>query len=290
MKRFPKMSQLILLFSYVLLIAHTLAELPEEVKNEFIAHRRQLREARRLAGERPNLQSRRAILLDGVGETTNWAGAIQSPPPSGSFNSVSGQWTLPTVSRPPSANTTGTWYTYVWVGIDGYNCKSALLQSGTISSVQVFSSGDVQTGAQAWYEWVPNTVSLVSESDFPVAVGDTVTVSVQATSSTTATATLNNLSTGQEKTIDLSALSDSAMLCFTDVEWIVEDATNAMNNQLLPLADFGTVTIRDCAATTSTGATVDLSGAQLIDLVSNSNQVLATASVGSSTELKVSYG
>jgi hypothetical protein len=285
-----------LLLCYVVFIAHTLADPSEEVLNKFIAHRRPQREARQFL-ERPNayLQSRPVITVENpeslqvlsssTQSTTNWAGAVQVSSPSGVFNSVSGQWTIPAVSVPSSASGPGVWYTSQWVGIDGYSCLTSIIQAGIFSYVEVSTSGAVTNAALAWHEWYPNP--QVQFSDFSVSAGDTVHVSVKATSKSRGQVVVNNLSKGTSTSTTVSAPSESYVLCGMNAEWIIEDP--ASDNGLVPFASFTDFSFSNCAATTTTGETVDLTNTQLLQLIQN-NVLLATPTQLSSTEIQVSYG
>jgi hypothetical protein len=278
-------SQIILFVSHVLFATHTLAVLPEEVKADFIARRRQQRDAR-LADL--NLQSEAVLNLSedkfGLIYSSNWAGAVQTSPPSGTFDTADGQWALPTVSQPPSASGPGTWYSAEWVGIDGYSCSTAILQAGTISYVTVDASGGVTTGAEAWYEWYP--ASAIALPSFSVNAGDNVKVSIRTTSNLTGEVTIQNLSTDQSTTINVSAPDPTATLCGTSAEWILEDFSSG---GLVPFAAFTNVYFKHCAASTTTGDRIELDGSTLIDIV-QSNKVLASAVQISSSELEVYYG
>jgi hypothetical protein len=98
-------------------------------------------------------------------------------------------------------------------------------------------------------------------------------VTVIASNTSSGTAVIENLSTGQKMTKDLS--SDYA-LCEYNAEWIVEDFEEG--SSLVSFADFGTVTFSNAVATTYNG-TVGPSGATVIDIQQES--VLTSVSVGS---------
>jgi hypothetical protein len=284
-------SQVVLFVSHVLFAAHTLAVLPEEARAEIIARRRQQQEAGLAARDISslNLQSE-AIITLGEDETlgliysSNWAGAVQTSPPSGTFETAYGQWALPTVSQPPSASGPGTWYSAEWVGIDGYSCPTAILQAGTISYVTVDASGGVTTGAEVWYEWYP--ASAISLPNFSVDAGDNIKVSIRATSNLTGEVTIQNLSMGQSTSINVSAPDSTATLCGSSAEWILEDFSSG---GLVPFSAFTNVYFKHCVATTTGGDRIGLDGSTLIDIY-QSNKVLASAVQVSSSELEVYYG
>lgn len=93
----------------------------------------------------------------------------------------------------------------------------------------------------AWYEWFPQFSFDFTDIDF--AAGDSVTLTVEATSTTSGSATVTNNSknvTVVEKIQSLSAL------CEQDAEWIVEDFSES--DSTVPFANFGNVTFTDAEA------------------------------------------
>lgn len=152
-----------------------------------------------------------------------------------------------------------------------------------MSSVTVSRGGSSTTSASAWYEWYPN--DSVTIEGFDVSAGDTISVSVHATSSTTGTVVLENLTTGKTVTESVSAPSSSSALAGQNAEWILEDFSS--DGGLVPFSDYTTVYFTDCTATTSS-ETLNLAGATLIDMEQDGT-VLSTAVEVSDTELEVYY-
>lgn len=70
----------------------------------------------------------------------------------------------------------------------------------------------------AWYEWYPGVQHAFSGISF--FLGDSVTVTVTTSSTTSGTAIIENTSTGQTVT---QQISSSYTLCETNAEWIVKD-------------------------------------------------------------------
>jgi hypothetical protein len=280
--------KLILFFSCVIFIAPTLAEPSQERVNEFIVNHHRQRQARLLERTSATVRS----VNSGRSVSTNWAGALQAPPPSSLFSSVSAQWTLPTLSRPPYANGSGEWGLSTWVGIDGDKCRNSLFQAGAISYVNV-SGTDMVNEVVVWYEWIPDAAVFLP--DFPVSPGDTIEVSCTAESASMGIVVINNLSKRNSTTITVSAPSKAADLCGksaeSSAEWILEDftVTNGQTSSYEPFPSFTNVSFSNCAAGTTTGAKVDLYNATLIDLV-QSNVTLATPFLVNGTELQISYG
>lgn len=77
-------------------------------------------------------------------------------------------------------------------------------------------------------------------------------MTVEASSTSTGTATLENTTTG--KTVTHSFTSTEGDLCEYDVEWIVEDFEEGLS--LVPFADFGSVEFTDAYAEKSSGTVV----------------------------------
>ncbi|KAJ6569820.1 peptidase G1 [Mycena vulgaris] len=108
---------------------------------------------------------------------------------------------------------------------------------------------------------------------------DTIKLTVTATSTTTGTAVVENLSNGQSSTVSLTTPSP---LCLENAEWIVEDFQES--TFLIPFADFGSITFTDASATTQSGSTAGPSGSgsHLINMVQSSLQFASASSVASS--------
>lgn len=292
MKRVISRRRLVLLISYVILIAHgTFAETPEGLQDEFTFLRQRHREARRLAGTSPTILSQPIKGFNARQNTSsdtsspNWAGAVQLSPASGTFDVIVGSWTLPTVSRPSYASGAGTWETAVWVGFDGAgSCTGAILQAGSNSYVDIDDNGAVTNGAYVWVEWYPTPG--VSISTIPVAAGDSVQVSIVADQSMAqGTVVIDNLSTGVSDSVIVSSPGPSNNICGMTAEWIVEDPGGALGN-LAPFAHFSPVNMLKCAAATTTDAQANVDGAQLLTMT-QSGMNLATPYEINSHELEI---
>jgi len=211
--------------------------------------------------------------------SSNWSGAILTSPPSGEkFTSVTGEFNVPTPSR-PSGSSSGSFAASAWVGIDGDTAQNSILQSGIDFTI----SGKDSISYDAWFEWFP-----LDSEDFngpTLAAGDTVKVTVTATSSTTGTVVLENLTTGKSVTTTVSAPDSGAALAQQNAEWIVEDFEEG--DSLVNFADFNTITFTNAAATA--GGTVTLSGATLIEIESSSGEILTDVSLPSDSSVVVSH-
>ncbi|KAI2789391.1 Aspergillopepsin-2 [Penicillium oxalicum] len=205
--------------------------------------------------------------------SSNWAGAVLI---GSGYTSVTAEFTVPTPKAPSKASSNTQYCASAWVGIDGDTCGSAILQTGVDFCVQ---GGSVSY--DAWYEWYPDYA--YNFNSISISAGDVIKVTVDASSTTTGTATIQNLSNGQSVTHTFNGGVDGD-LCEYNAEWIVEDFESG--SSLVPFANFGTVKFTNAYATDG-GSTVGPSGATLID-IKQSNQVLTSSSFGSSS-VTVSY-
>ncbi|EKM56252.1 uncharacterized protein PHACADRAFT_253281 [Phanerochaete carnosa HHB-10118-sp] len=201
----------------------------------------------------------------------NWAGAVLNSG-ADTYKSVTATFTIPTPKEPSGSS--GSHAASAWVGIDGDTCDTAILQTGLDFTID---GGEVSF--DAWYEWYPDYAYDFSGISF--SVGDSVTLTVTASSTTSGTAVITNNSKG--KTVTQKITSGSA-LCEQDAEWIVEDFEEG--DSLVPLANFGTVTFTGASAKTGSGS-VGPSGANTID-IQQGNSVLTSVSTSGSS-VTVSY-
>jgi len=202
-----------------------------------------------------------------VSYSGNWAGAVLSGT---GYTSVTGTFTVPT----PTTDGSGA----AWVGIDGDTCDTAILQTG----IDWTKDGDSIT-YDAWYEWYPDY--SYDFSGISLSAGDTITVTVTASSLTGGTAVVENVSTGTTVTHKFSGEGSEGDLCEYDAEWIVEDFESS--GSLVTFADFGTVTFTAASAVNS-GTKVGTTGATIIDL-KQSGSVLTDCSIPSSSSVKCTY-
>jgi Peptidase A4 family len=107
-------------------------------------------------------------------------------------------------------------------------------------------------------------------------------MTVTATSTTSGSAVIENLTTGQVVSQDFSDVTDGS-LCEFNAEWIIEDFEECEGStcSLVPFADFGTVEFTSCSAVQD-GSTVGVDGATIIDIEQN-GQILTSCSNTDST-------
>lgn len=197
----------------------------------------------------------------------NWAGGVLV---GSGYTSVSAEFTVPTPSAPSGGGGSQSCAS-AWVGIDGDTCTTAILQTGLDFCI---SGGS--PSYDAWYEWYPDSAYDFSGISF--SAGDTVKVTVEASSMSSGTATIENTSSGKTVNHQFSGQSQGS-LCETNAEWIVEDFESG--GSMVPFANFGTVTFTNAQAT-SDGSSVGPGQATVLDIRQN-NQVLTSSSVSDSS-------
>jgi hypothetical protein len=205
----------------------------------------------------------------------NWAGAILS---ASGFTQVSATFTVPTPEIPSGGDGRTQYCASAWIGIDGVSCHDTLLQTGLDFCVQGSS-----VTYQAWYEWIPAGSVYFNGINFKA--GDSVSISVHASSTTTGTATITNRSNGQTVTHTFTSAETTSTLCETNAEWIVEDFTIVSptgSESLAPFPKFSSVTFTNAYAVKN-GKKVDASGASTATLVDSDGKTLASPSVDGST-------
>ncbi|KAG8214036.1 peptidase A4 family-domain-containing protein, partial [Butyriboletus roseoflavus] len=245
------------LLSNLLLLASAALAVPSSRLGARLARRRENRQSQPV-----NRIASPAGATSNVQYSSNWAGAVWAEG-YGTFTTVTGTFTVPT----PSGNSGAA---SAWVGIDGDTCQNAILQTGVDFTV---TNGEVSY--DAWYEWYPDYAY-----DFygiNINAGDVITTTVTASSTTSGTAVIENQTTGQTVTQELTS---SYALCEENAEWIVEDFEE--NGSLVPFADFGTVTFTSATGSGTSGTTYTPSGATLLDIEQN-GQVLTSVSTNGET-------
>jgi hypothetical protein len=138
-----------------------------------------------------------------------------------------------------------------------------------------------QTRYSAWYEWFP--APLTAFENFEVRPGDSINMRVVATSSTSGTAYVTNLTTGQSVSKDF--FDQAVPLCQQNAEWIVEDFST--NGSLIPFAGFSDVHITD-ANWLANGTTFGLQGAIEVNIQQN-NRIMTNCVVSGSDKVDCSY-
>jgi hypothetical protein len=174
--------------------------------------------------------------------SSNWAGYVAQRP--AGFTRVQGTWIQPGASCTQGRETASAF----WVGLGGFHSESdALEQIGT--EVDCDRSGNVKS--YAWYELVPDPGFDLSITVRP---GDVMSGSVSV-SGHVVRLTLANRTRGTRvmRTVRVASVDVSS------ADWIAEAPSacdaSLTHCQVLPLANFGTVSFRSASATVAGGHT-----------------------------------
>jgi hypothetical protein len=152
--------------------------------------------------------------------STNWSGQVAT---GGTYDSVGGSWTVPTVSGGSSVDESAT-----WIGIDGTSSQT-LIQTGTSQQAGSY---------QAWWEVLPNAETTISEY---VAPGDAISATVAQVATNLWRITISDTTENWTFTHQLTYVTPRA-----SAEWIEE----------APTLDGLQTTINDYGSATFTGMTV----------------------------------
>jgi hypothetical protein len=239
----------------------------------------------------------------GNAQNSIWSGAVINTPPAGeTFYTITGAWIVPNAYPPPSASvgngkfTPGTYQSWTWVGLDGWNTP-AVLQGGTQSICTVGSNGSISSHTAAfWIEWYPSSEITLS---LAVSPGDMVQCVVCGQSTTEGTITLINTSAGTSTpSIPLSNPSSKQgvplPLLGATAEWVMEDPSNATTLVPLPFANYGSTFFFNtiCASKNSSGngQESNLSNAFLLDMAQGGTVMATTVEENSEVFLSYAYG
>jgi hypothetical protein len=150
--------------------------------------------------------------------SNNWSGyGING---GGTYTTVQGSWTVPSVSYQSYSGSPDVEASSTWIGIGGQDGDETLIQIGTMQAAA--PNGDAEYFA--WYEILPATEVPISRKQYPIKPGDTITATIQCTAAcvpyglSTWVLTLTNAGKWpQPYTITLQYASS-----LTSVEWIME--------------------------------------------------------------------
>lgn len=184
----------------------------------------------------------------------NRGGAVLKAPDNDSFASVTGTFTVPTLS---GANRLS-----IWIGIGNNLQQDYVLGGGIVynSTLQSFSA------------YFPSPATDTTTT-VPVANGDAITVSISVAAAG-GTVTLENKTQDKKSTQTLAAPSgvDPATLTALAAGFFVQ-AYQVVPGELVQAPSFGTVSFANIAATTKSGASVPIEGAGKYEIQGTSGQV-----------------
>jgi hypothetical protein len=214
------------------------------------------------------------LVLSTVTSSSNWSGYAVTPS-SGKVTSVSGSWVVPTVTG------TGTAYSSVWVGIDGFN-------SSTVE--QIGTSADVVNGVPQYYAWVEMFPAYPANLSMKVQPGDTISASVTGSGSGQFTLSITDTPKGGGATESFTTTQSLPGAAQSSAEWIVEAPSSGFG--VLPLANFGSVTFSSASYAVNGGAAsaIPAAASYAINLVNYSGTQASTSALNSSgTGFTVTY-
>ena len=201
-------------------------------------------------------------------ESENWAGYIDTPS-SGSYTSVSGTWTVPSISAGQQNSAAAQ-----WIGLGGVS-STDLLQMGTIEETE-----NGQIVDEVFWEQLPSPAQNV----MTVPAGSTISATIAESTGVNPTWNLTFTVNGQTPSqtiapVTLDPSSTYAQGIGTSAEWISEDPST-QNDQLYPLANMGTISYQSALVN---GQALHSAGNQVqpVDLVSsNGNVLIAPSALG----------
>ncbi|KAI1410514.1 concanavalin A-like lectin/glucanase [Hypoxylon sp. FL1857] len=150
---------------------------------------------------------------------------------------ASAEWTVPNLCVPAGGNSSDKYMVAAWVGFIGNGCsgtRGALAQAGVTLTLH----NDGTTTADPWVEWYPKAAEF--KKDIQVNPGNTIAVTVEATSATAGQVTTTNKSNGNSvvETFESPNPSDpGSNLCGgTGDAWAVIETTGAQpaTSDILP--------------------------------------------------------
>lgn len=217
--------------------------------------------------------------LTNIQYSNNWAGTVYNQaPPEGSWSYVSGTFIVPEPKAVGEVKEGSVTAGSAWVGIDGDTYGEAILQTG----VDFYVEADGNVRYDAWYEWYPD---YAYDFELKFKAGDVVNLIVEAYSSNSGYAQIENLSTGETAMEILIAPTEKAVLAGENAEWIVEDFQSG--GKLVNLVDFGTVTFTETQA--KAGNKVHgIKDASIIEL-KQGDRVITETTIISDEEFNVKY-
>jgi hypothetical protein len=205
----------------------------------------------------------------GFATSSNWSGYMVRS--SGIVTEVGGSWVVPTLNCAATPNGG----VGIWVGIGGSGSE-VLLQTGTTS--------ECVNGVQEDFAWTEEYPSNPNHSlpfnSFPVSAGNTITATVNQTSTGSWETRVDNLSTslsgvlvtgvgwgllldGQTTFAVQGTATGLTYAGATTAEWIAEDFTQS--GSLVPLADFGVVGFSNLTTSITGWGLTPSDGIMLVD-------------------------
>lgn len=191
----------------------------------------------------------------------NRAGAVLKAPAGDSWKSVTGTFTVPSL--------TGTSKLSIWVAIGDTVEQDIILQGGITYN----------QGLSSWVAWFPGN-QTVTTSQVPVAASDSITVTVTLNSATQGAVTIENKTQNKKVSKTVAAPAGISQDRFTAMaaDWFVQAYQAA--GELVKTPKYGTVAFTDCSATlASGGASVGTTGAGRFEIQGTSGEVFSKTTI-----------
>ncbi|TPX10035.1 uncharacterized protein E0L32_001232 [Thyridium curvatum] len=201
-----------------------------------------------------------------VAYSSNWAGAVLN---GNNFKTAQATIKVPNPAMPRGGKASTQYAASVWVGIDGSSCQRAILQTG----IDVYFQNG-KASFDAWYEWYPDYAYTFQ--GFAIRAGDTLTITVSASSNKAGFVTIQNLTTRKQITHNFA--NQRATLCLQNAEFIVEDFQSG--GSLVPFVNFGQVAFSNAVVRNNKNQVQSLAGASILNMRQN-NKVVANCGASS---------
>ncbi len=198
------------------------------------------------AGNQPDCSS------PGFACSSNWSGYVITPTSPGvTYSEVQGTLLVPSVTSTVS----GLYSSSLWAGIDGWG-NDDVVQCGTeqdVLSVCFGRSCFHVTSYYAWFEWYPAASQMIT--NFPVAPGDTLSVSTSVDATGAVPVATFNLRNDDDGVVagPIQLSGSTSEFHGTSAEWIMERPSLGIS--LTDLADYSSTEISGAYARDSGGAT-----------------------------------
>ncbi len=186
-----------------------------------------------------------------IGSSRNWSGAVILPQDGLRFTRITGRWVAPRLTpRPQPEGVTLAPECSVWIGFGGHRRWSrAMPQLGTTHRQAHGAEPEMH---RAWVQWWirgDDDSGPLLLSHPKVQPGDIMLGCVTLVTPFFATFFLKNKNTGVAVAfaLDMSGVKDAAAEGVS-AEWIVERPRDPASKVMHPMADFGHVRFRHCAA------------------------------------------
>lgn len=142
--------------------------------------------------------------------TKNYAGVVKA---GAGQTIVSGTVVMPQPKVPAGADPAQEYVASTWVGMDGIDDDcSAILQTGI--DMHITPGGNVSY--EAWFEWYPEPA--LKATDFPVAPGDSITLSVTSTPADKKSGTAKLINHTNNKQVEHAFTGQTTALCQSNAE------------------------------------------------------------------------